>query len=114
MGRHTHIERKHMRQYENKKNISLMEFTVPVTAFCPLGPNYYRATAECSVELTDRIVDFLDLEDYFKKELNGKHLTTEDLCDEIHSTLMREYNTEHVVVTISSDSHFPIRTTKAS
>ncbi len=29
------------------------------------------------------IADFLDLEAYFKQELNGKHLTSEQLCDEV-------------------------------
>jgi len=64
------------------------------------------------VELGDKIVDFLDLEDYFKKDLNGKHLTTEQLCDEVFQTLKSHYEPKHIKVTVLSDSHFPIETIK--
>lgn len=101
-----------MRTYSNEKNISRMKFTAPVTPFCPLGPNYYRATVTCELELGDKIVDFLDLEAYFKKELNGSSLTTEDLCDEVFQTLSKVYEPKHIRVTVGSDSHFPIETIK--
>lgn len=101
-----------MRTYSNEQEISRMEFTVPATVFCPLGPNYYRAMVTCELELGDTIVDFLDLEDYFKKELNGEHLTTENLCGEVFNTLDEVYSPKHLRVTVLSDSHFPIKTIK--
>lgn len=103
-----------MRRYPNEHGISRMEFTVPVTPFCPLGPNYYRATVECVVELDGYIIDFLDLEEYFKVKLNGAKLTTEALASEVYETLMREYLPLSVVVRVHSDSHFPITTEKRS
>lgn len=103
-----------MRTYPNENGITKMEFTVPATVFCPLGPNYYRGTVTAEVELGDKIVDFLDLEDYFKKDLNGKPLTTEQLCDEVFQTLNNIYEPKHLRVTVLSDSHFPIKTIKES
>ena len=96
-----------MRTYENK-GINKMNFTVPVTVYCPLGSNYYRATISVKMELGEYIVDFLDLEDYFKKELNGKSLTSEDLVIEIFNHLDENYKPMHLSVTSHSDSHFEI------
>lgn len=100
-----------MRTYENK-GINRMEFTVPVTVFCPLGPNYYRAQISVKMELGNVIVDFLDLEKYFKVELNGKSLTTEDLVIEVYNTLNETYKPIHLIVSSHSDSHFPIEVIK--
>ena len=102
-----------MRTYENK-GIDKMKFTVPVTPFCPLGPNYYRATINVEMELGEVIVDFLDLEDYFKKELNGKDLTSEDLVVEIYNKLDEVFKPMHLKVSSSSDSHFAIEVIKES
>lgn len=96
-----------MRTYENK-GINKMNFEVPVTVFCPLGPNYYRANIKVEMELGNFIVDFLDLEEYFKKTLNGKELTTEDLVIEVFNTLNETYKPMHLLVSSHSDSHFPI------
>lgn len=103
-----------MRTYSNDNGINRMEFVVPVTVFCPLGPNYYRAKVTCELTLDEKIVDFLDLEEYFKKELNGKELTTEQLCDEVYQTLSDAYKPYHIKVVVESDSHFIIRTIKES
>lgn len=100
-----------MRTYENK-GVNRLDFTVPVTPFCPLGPNYYRAQVTVNMELGDVIVDFLDLEDYFKKELNGKHLTTEDLTIEVFNKLDEVYKPMHLKVTSHSNSHFELDITK--
>lgn len=100
-----------MRTYENK-GVNKIIFSVPVTVFCPLGPNYYRAQVDVEMELGSVIVDFLDLEDYFKKELNGKHLTTEDLTIEIFNTLDEIYNPIHLKVTSHSNSHFDLAIVK--
>ena len=100
-----------MRTYENK-GVNKMSFSVPVTPFCPLGPNYYRAQVDVELELNEVIVDFLDLEDYFKKELNGKKLTTEDLTIEVFNTLDKLYKPMHLKVTSHSNSHFELEITK--
>lgn len=104
-----------MKTYSNDNGITRMRFLdVPVTVFCPLGPNYYRASVSCEIELNDTITDFLDLEAYFKQELNGKHLTSEQLCDEVFQKLTSVYEPEHLRVVVRSDSHFPIETIKES
>jgi len=100
-----------MRTYENK-GVDRLEFSIPVTAFCPLGPNYYRARVSVEIELGTVIVDFLDLEAYFKTELNGKKLTTEELTIEIFNTLNEVYKPIHLKVTSNSDSHFDLKVTK--
>ena len=98
-----------MKTYSNDNGITRMRFLdVPVTVFCPLGPNYYRASVSCEIELNDTIADFLDLEAYFK------HLTSEQLCDEVFQKLTSVYEPEHLRVVVRSDSHFPIETIKES
>lgn len=88
-----------------------MTFKAITTPFCPLGNNYYRATISCEIELGNNIVDFCDLEDYFKS-LNGGPYTTEELCNEVFTTLKEEYGSGKVMVKVLSDSHFPIETIK--
>lgn len=100
-----------MRTYENK-GINTMNFEVPVTVYCTLGANYYRAMISVHMELGEKIVDFIDLEDYFKKELNGKPFTTEDLVIEIFNKLDYVYQPMHLRVTSQSDSHFKIQVAK--
>lgn len=102
------------RRYENEHGISNMNFTAPVTVFCPLGPNYYRAAVTCEIELDAFIVDFIDLENYFKKELNGKELTTEALAGEVFAALEKAYAPKSITVKVHSDSHFPIDTIKTN
>ena len=99
-----------MRTYANEKGIKAYQFAVPVTVNCPLGQNYYRARVFVDIELGDKIVDFLDLEDYFKKSLNGLDLTTEALAAEVRDTMVREYEPKAVRVEVISDSHFEIHT----
>lgn len=101
-----------MRTYNNDKEISEYSFRVPVTVNCPLGKNYYRATVLIRIILRDKIVDFLDLEHYFKSELNGMLLTTEHLAAKICEDMAREYNPSFVRCEVVSDSHFEIHTIK--
>jgi len=104
-----------LRQYPNEHGMTHLNFTAPATVFCPLGPNYYRAEVTCEIELGGIIVDFVDLENYFKKELNGKHLTTEALVNEVFTTLARAYgHPKNLTVKVHSDSHFPIDTIKTT
>lgn len=97
-----------MRQYPNKEGITETNFTVKVTAFCPLGGNQRTMTLDCRVVIVDTYVDMLDLEEYFGKELNGSDLTAEMLADEVYTTLKREYNSPKVYVCVHSDTHLPI------
>jgi len=97
-----------MRQYPNKEGINQTNFTVKVTAFCPLGGNYRTMTLDCKVAIDDTYVDMLDLEHYFQKELNGGEFTAEALAEEVYTTLKREYNSPKVSVLVHSDTHLPI------
>ena len=99
-----------MRTYENKNKIARYKFTVPVVVFCPLGDDYYNTTVVVDVELRKKIVDFIDLEDYFKKSLNGLDLTTEAIAAEVRDTMVREYEPQAVRVEVISDSHFEMHT----
>lgn len=100
------------RQYDNKQKITEMEFEVPVVCYCPLGKNYYKPTLYISLKLSKNIVDFIDLEDFFKKELNGKGLTCEDLVGTVFNVMKDIYNPHYLRVQCKSDSHFVINTVK--
>ena len=100
------------RQYENKQGITKMEFEVPVLCYCTLGKNYYKPTLKIELVLKDKIVDFLDLERYFKQDLNGAKLTCEDLVEDVFKTIKEVYNPKKLRVCCQSDSHFIIRTIK--
>ena len=101
-----------MRTYENSNAITEMRFRVPATVYCPLGANYYRAVIDLQIKLDKKIVDFVDLEVFFKSEINGKHLTTEQLCDLILETMKTNYEPKYIRCEVLSDSHFEIRTIK--
>jgi len=100
------------RQYENKQEISKMEFEVPVVCYCPLGKNYYKPLLKIELEMRNYIVDFIDLERYFKVDLNGAAKTCEDLVNDVFNTLKEAYNPTKLRVCCQSDSHFIIRTIK--
>ena len=100
------------RQYNNEQGITRMEFEVPVICYCTLGLNYYKPTLKIEIELNDKIVDFLDLERYFKTDLNGEKLTCENLVKNVFDTMKKIYNPTKLKVCCQSDSHFLIRTIK--
>ena len=103
-----------IRVYDNVNKVNKMCFSAPATPYCRLGQNYYRAKVEVEIELAKHIVDFCDLETYFKADLNGADLTVEELCNEVFETLRNAYKPHSIKVTVNSDSHFPIAVTKDS
>ena len=98
-----------MRVYKNKY-VRAYEFKVPVVVYCSLGENYYQAIAKIDISKPHSIVDFIDLENFFKKELNGQRLTAEDLGAKIKSTLQKYLRPKKISVEIISNSHFEIHT----
>lgn len=100
------------RKYENKQNITKMKFEVPVVCYCTLGDNYYKPILNIEIGLSSKIVDFLDLEVFFKKELNGAKYTSEELVGKVFDTMKEIYNPKYLFVQVSSDSHFSIKTIK--
>ncbi len=106
------MEKSEMRKYKNENQISRMEFEVPVVVYCPLGNNYNKAFVGIEFTLSDTIVDFIDLEKFFKVDLNGAHLTSEELCARVFDVIKTEYNPKTLKVTVESNSHFTIRTIK--
>ena len=101
-----------MRKYPNEYGITKMHFEVPVVVFCPLGNNYNKAFLTIDFDLGDSIIDFIDLENYFKVEMNGKHLTSEQVVAEVFKTMDYLYNPKTLRVELESNSHFVIKTIK--
>ena len=101
-----------MRKYPNEYKITKMHFEVPVVVFCPLGINYNKANLTIDFELGDTIVDFIDLENYFKVDMNGKALTSEQVVAEVWKMIKKEYNPISLRVELESNSHFTIKTIK--
>lgn len=102
-----------MAKFEHTQRLTNIKFTKTITAYCPLGKDYY--TAEINVHfIPDKyLMDYLDEEEYFKS-LSGKSYIIEDLVNEVVTHYAEEYEPDSVEVTVNAynATHFPVQVTK--
>lgn len=100
-------------RFEHTQGISKVTFNKTITAFCPLGDDYY--TAHINVEFApDKVMmDYLDEEDYFKS-LSGTKMIIEDLVAAVHKRYTDTYSPKYVKVTVFAENatHFPVTVVK--
>lgn len=76
--------------------------------FCPLGDNYYLSKVEIDIELDGKVADLLDVENLFKKDLNGRTTSIEDLASNICETIVKWYSPISVRVECVADTHIEV------
>ena len=97
---------------ENTYGVNRIEFEKEITAYCPLGNDFYRANISVTIWCNDRLVDFC-IADKFINGLNGNTYIVEHLTADVFD-YFKPYS-EHLEVTVQakSDTHFPVSVTKA-
>lgn len=93
-----------MNTFPNDYGIGLTHFKTETTVFCPIGKDYYKADIEVWVTGQKRIVDFLDINDFCVKELNGKVLSHEELTAVVFQEMEREFQPEHLKVSVVTEA----------
>ena len=64
---------------KNTQKITKVKFSKIAHCFCPLGNDWYTCNVEAEVFLGDELIDFLDIDKYFKEEIESKSLIVEDV-----------------------------------
>lgn len=101
--------------FEHTQGISKVTFNKTITAFCPLGNDFYTADI-CVDFVPDKVMmDYLDEEEYFKG-LSGTHLIIEDLVAKVYNHYNKVYSPKYVKVTVFAYNakHFPVTVYKES
>ena len=64
---------------KNTQNITKVKFFKIAHCFCPLGHDWYTCNVEAEVYLGEELIDFLDIDAYFRDEIESEHLIVEDV-----------------------------------
>lgn len=99
--------------FEHTQGISKVSFNKTITAFCPLGNDFYTAHINVDFVPDKVMMDYLDEEAFFK-ELSGTKLIIEDLVEKVHKRYTELYAPKNVKVTVFAENatHFPVAVVK--
>lgn len=97
----------------NTYGISEISFTKEVTAYCPIGQDYYRAEITVSLEPNEYLMDYCKA-DKFIQGLYNKPVIIEALIEEVFKYFKgyAEEGSLEVEVYAESDTHFPVTVIK--
>ena len=98
-----------MAKFKHTQNLSGIEFDKTLTMYCPLGRDYYTATVSVNFIPGEWVMDYLDVEDFFKKT-QGEHLIIEDLVNKVYGYLKDNYAPANLAVAVHAENatHFPV------
>lgn len=101
--------------FEHTQGLSNVSFNKTITMFCPLGNDYYTATVYVEFKPKKLMMDYLDMEQYFK-DIQGEPLIIEDLTAQVYNKIDEMITPEKLTVTVHAENatHFPVSVTKTS
>lgn len=101
--------------FKHTQGLSNVSFNKTITVFCPLGNDFYTATVSVSLTPGEVMLDYLDIESYFK-ELQGSHLIIEDLVAEVYTKFETDFEPKKLTVQVYAENatHFPVTVVKTS
>ena len=98
-------------ELKNTYNISEISFEKEISAFCPIGKDYYQANIYVSIEPNENLFDFIDA-DRFVCSLAGKEAIVEKLVSDVFDYFKKYAKDLTVTVDAKSNTHFPVSVTK--
>lgn len=102
-----------MARFKNEQGITNIVFTQNIQCFCPLGNDWYTNQITVEFTPTKTIPDYCEI-DEFTRGLAGRKLLIEDVVNEIHKYINKEYLPASLRVTSKVDDakHMPVIVTK--
>ena len=103
-----------MAKFEHTQGLDYVEFDKTISMYCPLGKEPYTAKVGVSFEPGQYMMDYLDMEAFFKK-VQGSNLIIEDLVETVYNHLDEEYAPKWMMVTVEATNaaHFPVKVAKS-
>ena len=102
-----------MNNIENTYGMLEVTFTKQISAYCPIGKDYYTAKIGVLYKTNDILVDYCKA-DEFLNGLGGEEAIVEELVTNIYD-YFKHYAVEdslRVTVHAESNTHFPVTVTK--
>lgn len=101
-----------MSQFINEQGITQIQFDKNIIMYCPMGEGHYLAKIKVEFAPNDIIMDYLDIDKFFKK-LEGQKLIIENTVNEVFMELLK-YEPIRLKVTVTAESnvHLPVTVIK--
>lgn len=97
----------------NTQKITKVKFSKIAHCFCPLGNDWYTCNVDAEVNLGAELIDFLDIDAYFKTEIESKHLIVEDVVAKTAEFIERYHVQGYSISAKTSDAvHCPVEVIK--
>lgn len=99
----------------NTYGITTIKATKRISAYCPMGKDYYTADIEIEFVPDAIIMDYCELDNYLNQQ-SGLSLIIEELIEKIYNHLQGKYKPKAVGVTVKaySNTHLYVEVTKSS
>ena len=104
-----------MAKFEHTQGLEYVEFDKTISMYCPLGKEPYTAKVTVSFEPAKWMMDYLDMEAYFK-ETQGQSFIIEDLVKKVFDYINEEYEPKWLMVNVEATNaaHFPVKVAKST
>ena len=98
---------------KNTQQITTVKFHKIAHCFCPLGNDWYTCKVDATIYLGEELIDFLDIDSYFRDEIESKSLIVEDVVAKTAEFIKRYNVQEYSVHAETSDAvHCPVEVIK--
>lgn len=81
-----------MTKIENKQGISLIIMKPVAYTKCAIGQDWYKNSIEITFSPNNCYPDYMEVNEWVMKEIDGKELNIEDVVDLIYNHIKNEYN----------------------
>jgi hypothetical protein len=98
---------------KNTQKIAKVKFSKIAHCFCPLGNDWYTCNVDAEVYLGEELIDFLDIDAYFRDEIESKSLIVEDVVAKTAEFIDRYNVNDYSISAKTSDAvHCPVEVIK--
>lgn len=94
---------------ENKEKVRYIEMYPKARCFCPIGKAWYTNEFKASFFPNEYYLDYLDVENFINKEIEGKSLTIEEACKKLYDYLYEKVDNVQVESHVNDATHFPVK-----
>lgn len=102
-----------MSKFKNVQGISGITMFTKLHCFCPLGKDWYTNNMEIYVIPDDTIPDYIEVEQEFKNNIEGKELLIEDAVSAV-TDILKKYEPVYINVVSEVDdaTHLKVKVNK--
>lgn len=104
-----------MQEIKNTQGINNIKMKPIAFTKCAIGQDWYENKLEIDFEPDECYPDYMEVNDFIMKEIDGKELNIEDVVDMIYNMLQSNYKPKSLTVTDyieNCKTHFNVTVTK--